>query len=89
MNIYYDIESPAWKEAGQSASDFGLKNHGLTNLRKVYWNLPTPAIYEEAVFRGEARMCHLGPLLTLTGKHTGRAAADKYIVREQKTEEKV
>jgi phosphoenolpyruvate carboxykinase (ATP) len=86
MNIYYDIESPAWKEAGQAASDFGLVNHGILNPRKVYWNLPTPALYEEAVFRGEARMSHLGPLLVLTGKHTGRAAADKYIVREQKTE---
>src|SRR5512140_3143630 len=89
MNIYYDIESPAWKEAGQSASDFGLANHGILNPRKVYWNLPTPALYEEAVFRGEARMSHLGPLLVLTGKHTGRSAADKYIVREQKTEEHV
>ena len=89
MNIYYDIESPAWKEAAQAASDYGLKNHGITNTRKVYWNLPTPAIYEEAVFRGEARMSHLGPLTVLTGKHTGRSAADKYIVREQKTEEHV
>jgi phosphoenolpyruvate carboxykinase (ATP) len=86
MNIYGDIESPAWKEAGQTASDYGLANHGILNPRKVYWNLPTPALYEEAIFRGEARISHLGPLLVLTGKHTGRSAADKYIVREQKTE---
>ncbi len=89
MNIYYDIESPAWKEAGQAASDFGLKNHGILNPRKVYWNLPTGALYEEAIFRGEGRMAHHGPLVVLTGKHTGRSAADKYIVREQKTEEHV
>ena len=31
-------------------------------------------------------MAHQGPLVVLTGKHTGRSAADKYIVREQKTE---
>jgi phosphoenolpyruvate carboxykinase (ATP) len=89
MNIYYDIESPAWKEAGQLASDFGLKNHGITNARKVYWNLPTGALYEEAVFRGEGKVAHQGPLVVLTGKHTGRSAADKYIVREQKTEDHV
>ncbi len=89
MNIYYDIESPAWKEAGQAASDFGIKNHGILNPRKVYWNLPTGALYEEAVFRGEGRVAHQGPLVVLTGKHTGRSAADKYIVREQKTEEHV
>ncbi len=58
MNIYYDIESPAWKEAGQNASEFGLKNHGILNSRKVYWNLPTGALYEEAVFRGEGRVAH-------------------------------
>ncbi|HSB15194.1 MAG TPA: phosphoenolpyruvate carboxykinase (ATP) [Bryobacteraceae bacterium] len=89
MNIYYDIESPAWKEAGQAASDFGLKNHGIINPRKVYWNLPTGALYEEAIFRGEGRVAHQGPLVVHTGKHTGRSAADKYIVREQKTEEHV
>lgn len=89
MNIYYDIESPAWKEAGLAASDFGLKNHGIVNPRKVYWNLPTGALYEEAVFRGEGRVAHMGPLVIRTGKHTGRSAADKYIVREQKTEEHV
>jgi len=89
MNIYYDIESPAWKEAGQMASDYGLANHGILNPRKVYWNLPTAALYEEAVFRGEGRVAHLGPLVVLTGKHTGRSAADKYIIREQETEEHV
>jgi len=89
MNIYYDIESPAWKEAGRFASDYGLANHGILNPRKVYWNLPTPALYEESVFRGEGRMSHLGPLVVLTGKHTGRSAADKYIIREQQTEEHV
>ncbi len=86
MNIYYDIESPAWKEAGQAAGEYGLKNHGILNPRKVYWNLPTAALYEEAIFRGEGRVAHHGPLVVLTGKHTGRSAADKYIVREQKTE---
>jgi phosphoenolpyruvate carboxykinase (ATP) len=89
MNIYYDIESPAAKDAGRAKSDYGLKNHGLTNLRKVYWNLPSPALYEEAVFRGEGRISHLGPLVVNTGKHTARAAADKFIVREQTTENHV
>jgi phosphoenolpyruvate carboxykinase (ATP) len=89
MNIYYDIESPAAKEAGLAASDFGLKNHGLLNLRKVYWNLPSPSLYEEAVFRGEGKLSYLGPFVVYTGKHTARAAADKYIVREQTTEDHV
>jgi phosphoenolpyruvate carboxykinase (ATP) len=89
MNIYLDVQSPAVQEAGKLASDYGLQNHGLTNLRRVYWNLPTPALYEECVFRSEGRLTHLGPLLVSTGKHTARAAADKFVVREQTTEERV
>ena len=29
MNIYLDIVSPASKEAGRLASEYGLQNHGL------------------------------------------------------------
>jgi phosphoenolpyruvate carboxykinase (ATP) len=89
MNIYLDVQSPAVQEAGKLASDYGLQNHGFTNLRRVYWNLPTPALYEESVFRSEGRLSHLGPLVVSTGKHTARAAADKFVVREQTTEGKV
>ena len=89
MNIYLDVQSPAVKEAGKLASAYGLANHGLVNLRRAYWNLPTPALYEESIFRSEGSLSHLGPLVVDTGKHTARAAADKFVVREQSTEEKI
>ena len=89
MNPYIDIPSPATPEAGQTASVFGLLNHGLTNLHRVYWNLPTPALYEESVFRNEGRISHRGPLVVYTGRHTARSAADKFIVQEQTSSEKV
>jgi len=89
MNPYIDVPSPAVAEAGQNASVFGLENHGLKNLHKVYWNLTTASLYEEAVFRGEGRVAHLGPLIVNTGKHTARAAADKFVVREYATENHV
>jgi phosphoenolpyruvate carboxykinase (ATP) len=89
MNIYLDINSPASKEAGLLASDYGLVNHGLVNLRRAYWNLTTAALYEEIVFRSEGTLTHLGPVLVNTGKHTARAAADKFVVREQSTEDRV
>jgi len=41
------------------------------------------------VFRSEARLTHLGPVAVSTGKHTARAAADKFVVREQTTEDRV
>jgi phosphoenolpyruvate carboxykinase (ATP) len=89
MNIYLDVQSPAVLEAGKLASNYGLANHGLVNLRRAYWNLPTPALYEESIFRSEGSLSHLGPLVVNTGKHTARAATDKFIVREESTESKI
>ena len=84
-----DIKSPAVKEAKATKSEYGLKNHGLTNLNNVYWNLPTEALYEEVVFRREGSISHLGPVVVDTGKHTARAANDKFVVREASTEDNI
>lgn len=85
-NNLLNIRTPAQAEADTLKSDYGLVNHGLTNLNCVYWNLPTEALYEEAVFRNEGRISHAGPLVVSTGVHTARAANDKYIVREPTSE---
>ncbi len=89
MNNILDIKTPAQNEATALKSDYGLDNHGLTNLRQVYWNLPTEALYEEIAFRREARITHMGPVIANTGKHTARSANDKFIVREATTEGKI
>lgn len=89
MNNILNIKSPAEAQAEATKSDFGLDNIGLINLRKVYWNLPTEALYEEIIFRGEAQISQMGPVIVNTGKHTARAANDKFIVREPTTEENV
>jgi len=79
---YLEFETPASKQVAELASDYKLSNHGLINLDRVFWNLPTSALYEEAIFRGEAHMSDGGPLVVHTGKWTARAANDKYIVSE-------
>jgi phosphoenolpyruvate carboxykinase (ATP) len=89
MTKYLEFDTPATKQAGELASDYKLKNHGLIELDRVFWNLPTSALYEESVFRGEAHVVHGGPLLVNTGKHTARSAADKFVVREDTTEDKI
>ncbi|MEW5718458.1 MAG: phosphoenolpyruvate carboxykinase (ATP) [Chloroflexota bacterium] len=86
MNNLLNIKSPAEAQAAALKSDYGLENLGLTNLRQVYWNLPVEALYEEIVFRGEAKITQQGPLIALTGKHTGRSASDKLFVREPESE---
>ena len=89
MNNILDIKSPAEGQASARKSDFGLENHGLTNLNKVYWNLPTEALYEEAIFRNEGKLTVDGPFVVNTGKHTARAANDKFVVCEASTEKHV
>jgi phosphoenolpyruvate carboxykinase (ATP) len=86
MNNLLNIKTPAQDQAPALKSDYGLENHGLTNLRVTYWNLPSEALYEEIVFRNEGKISHQGPVLVLTGEHTARAANDKFIVREPSTE---
>ncbi len=86
MNNILNIKTPAQDQAADLKSDFGLQSNGLTNLNTVYWNLPTEALYEEIIFRGEGRISESGPLVVTSGKHTARAAQDKYVVREPNTE---
>lgn len=68
------------------ASRFGLDQHGIHNLNNIYWNLPTPRLYEEVIRRREGRLAHIGPLVIRTGHHTGRSPQDKFIVREPGSE---
>jgi phosphoenolpyruvate carboxykinase (ATP) len=62
---------------------------GITNLHQVYWNLTPPALIEEAIRRREGILAHRGPLVVRTGSHTGRSPNDKFIVREQSSEDKI
>ena len=89
MNNLLNIKTPAQDQASDLRSDYGLKNHGLIGLNTVYWNLPSEALYEEIVFRREGRISHKGPVIVTSGKHTARAAQDKFIVREPTTEDHI
>jgi len=53
---------------------------------RVWWNLSTAALYEEAVRRQEGLISAEGPLVCRTGQHTGRSPNDKFIVREPASE---
>jgi phosphoenolpyruvate carboxykinase (ATP) len=83
------VTTPAQPEAARAASVFGLDNHGLAHLGRLYWNLPEPALYEEAIFRREGHVAAEGPFVVGTGKHTARAAPDKFITREATSEHHV
>ena len=76
-------------KASEAESTYGLENHGLRNLGQVHWNLRTTVLYEHVIRRQEGHIAHLGPIVVRTGSHTGRAAKDRYVVREPDTEERI
>jgi phosphoenolpyruvate carboxykinase (ATP) len=56
---------------------------------RVQRNLGTAELIEQAVRNGEGLLAADGPFVVATGKHTGRSAQDKYIVRDAETENSV
>ena len=70
-------------------SKIGLETLGLNNLKNEYWNLPTPALYEEALKRNEGILAHHGPLVVRTGQFTGRSPNDKFVVEEPSSKDKI
>ena len=64
----------------------GLSEQGIITPAEIHWNFGTPALVEEAVRRGEGLLARDGPLVVRTGRHTGRSANDKFIVRDSETE---
>ena len=67
-------------------SKFGIEEYGIAPTQEVYWNQPVPQLIEIAVRRNEAQLTRMGALAALTGKRTGRSPNDKFIVRDDQTE---
>src|SRR6187551_1613105 len=65
---------------------FGLAHQGIDTDATLYWNLGTSSLVEHAIRNGEGLLAKDGPLVVQTGKHTGRSAKDKFIVRDAETE---
>jgi phosphoenolpyruvate carboxykinase (ATP) len=65
---------------------FGLTDQGIDTSARLHWNYGDAPLIEQAVRRGEGILAKDGPLVVKTGKHTGRSAKDKFIVRDAETE---
>jgi phosphoenolpyruvate carboxykinase (ATP) len=66
-----------------------LDAQGIRTQAEIHANLGTAPLVEHAVRNGEGRLAKDGPLVVETGKHTGRSAKDKFIVRDAETEDTV
>jgi phosphoenolpyruvate carboxykinase (ATP) len=65
---------------------FGLHHQGIDTPAKMHWNLGPAELTEHAIRNGEGLLAKHGPLVVRTGRHTGRSAGDKYIVRDAETD---
>jgi phosphoenolpyruvate carboxykinase (ATP) len=63
-----------------------LADQGIVTDATIHANLPADALTERALAKGEGRLAKDGPLVVETGKHTGRSARDKFIVRDTETD---
>jgi len=77
------------RQTGVFNAAHGAEAFGLVNLGGVNWNLPIATLVERAVRRGEASLSSSGALTAETGVHTGRSPKDKFVVRDETTENEV
>ncbi|MFQ3596372.1 MAG: phosphoenolpyruvate carboxykinase [Sphingomonadaceae bacterium] len=66
-----------------------LSAHGIETDATVHHNLGTAQLVELAVVRSEGLLSKDGAFVVETGRHTGRSAADKFIVRDAETDASV
>jgi len=66
-----------------------LADQGIATDATIHANLDSSQLTAAALENGEGRRAKHGPLVVETGKHTGRSAKDKFIVRDGETEETV
>lgn len=66
-----------------------LKEHGISPQKRVHWN-PAPAfLYEETLKREIGKLADNGALVVDTTPYTGRSPDDRFIVREEETDQRV
>ena len=72
MSIHFKTDSPLPFETGRA--------------KALHKNLSAAALYEAALLGGEAQIAQHGPLVALTGTHTGRSPNDRFLVKRASSE---
>ena len=75
-------------ESGIKSNKAGLETAGI-KVKEAHWNLGPTELIEEAIINGEGHLTDTGAIMCDTGKFTGRSPKDRFIVRDESTEEKV
>lgn len=68
---------------------YGLEELGIKNPKNVYRNLSPAVLTEAALKTEESCLMDKGALLVETGKYTGRSPKDRFVVKDEITENTV
>ena len=74
---------------GTPPSTDNLSKLGFKEISKVYWNLSPSDLTKITVQKGMGRIASSGALAINTGKFTGRSPKDRFIVKDQITQDAV
>jgi phosphoenolpyruvate carboxykinase (ATP) len=77
------------RKGAQMAHETLLRSLGIASEATVHRNLGTAPLIELAVTRREGLLSKDGAFVVETGRHTGRSAADKFIVKDAATADTV
>lgn len=76
------------QEFGLKSQEKDLKSLGI-KVKEAHWNLTPAQLIEEAIQRKEGQLAENGSLVVNTGKFTGRAPQDKFVVEDDTTKDTV
>ena len=77
------------RAAAAREGSVGLSRQGLAPRGNVHWNQVAPELFCAAARRGEGEFADMGPFVAVTTPHTGRSPNDKFVVREESSENDV
>lgn len=76
-------------ELGLVPNTSNLKELGLENIDKAYWNLSPAELTQETLDLNQGVLSDTGALVIKTGEFTGRSPKDRFIVCDENTENSV
>lgn len=68
---------------------FPIETAQIEDAQEVHYNLNAAQLFEMSIKLDEGMVTDNGALAVITGKHTGRSAQDKFIVRDAGTENSI
>ncbi|TMM48863.1 phosphoenolpyruvate carboxykinase [Qipengyuania marisflavi] len=78
-----------WRFSVTVPLSHSLTDQGIDTDATIHSNLSSRELTDAALANDEGKLAKGGPLVVETGKHTGRSAKDKFIVRDAETENSV